>query len=546
MPKRCKNARLWPDMRARVEGDSECTPPFTEVLRRSSYAFFVVSVPNIAFVTWFEEVWRERPDGAVCEMVLALNPAYGTHDLGTILERLFVLQSEEGSQLKVKLLTPGRLEDAEPRLSIVMLQPRGEPLSVSVGSSHSLGLGIHHAGDVNLWAPLDQAQANAMRQLAKAYWVTAADLTKARCEVPLLQPCKGDDEGYIHWQAYEAQLNDANTPIGEEGPTIGDLPLSEDGSLDEDAVAESQDDPPALDARVPKIPSVVSDIQELYQKGSLVSVSQRVKPLAVPIPPSLFGQNREDQVGAIKHTQNFNIQLFASDAESKKIEKARKGITEIVKLFSFTFGVGKYWVPDCAREALGKAIALLDKDSGESLNKSLGGNLDAFLNSRRAAIKKDCENIYKKFYPEGTMPESVIEEVLDKLKERAEVAIQKGFTPKITPTSISFRYSEDTKEDPWTDAHLLLADIVRRPRDMIVDPFASRRLKPAGITLNDYLVAMDVTGDGLVQMSRNKGEDSAWVKDRARQELDKLKEIIRREEDGSSKCLAMLEILNAT
>lgn len=81
----CFPTRVWPDIQARITGDSPCLPLFGEYLVACEYAFLDVSVPNTAFVRWFEQHWLRATKQARREIVLALDPSYGTHETGEVL-----------------------------------------------------------------------------------------------------------------------------------------------------------------------------------------------------------------------------------------------------------------------------------------------------------------------------------------------------------------------------------------------------------------------------------------------------------------------------
>lgn len=150
----CRNTRVWPDMEARITGDSPCLPPFGNELAKCDYAFLAVSVPNWAFVDWIDPVFQQAPERARWEIVLALDPSYGTHQTGEVLARMYELQQANSGRVSVRLLSPGKLAGAPPRLSMAIFSVPGEPVSSSVGSSLSFGLGVPAAGDVNLWIAL--------------------------------------------------------------------------------------------------------------------------------------------------------------------------------------------------------------------------------------------------------------------------------------------------------------------------------------------------------------------------------------------------------
>ncbi len=531
-------------MRARITGDSPCLPPFGEQLTACDYAFLAVCVPNRLFVQWLEQHWSRARAEAHWEIVLALDPSYGTHEIGEVLTRIHALQENSNGRLSSRLLTPAKLGNAAPRLSLAILSQQNEPLSASVGSSPAFGLGVPAAGDVNLWITLSASQTNDIRHLARAYWESAAKLTKHRCEVPLLDPSKGNEEGYIHWQAFEAMLNDASDAFGQPGLSIQDLPLTPDGKLDEEAMPISQDaPPPALVSHVPKIPSIVEDVQALYERGALVSVQHKVKAMSVPIPASLFGQQGAQQVGAVNYKQQFRIELFADKAATKEVEQQLKRVTDLVQLFSYSFGTGKYWVPDTARAALNASIDHADKSPQSTLSTAYGGDLEKFLGSRHPAIKQDLENIYKRFYPNTAMPSDSVDKVITLLRDRVKGAIKDGLAPKITSTTISFRYSTDQREDPWSDAILLLSKIAVRSRELVTDHFKRRELKIADVSVPDYLKAMNVMGDALVALALDKGWESPWVVERARKELDALNASGTSDESGANRFQQLVDLI---
>lgn len=542
MSQDCSASVIWPDMQARVTGYSPCLPPFGRELATCDYAFLVVCIPNLFFVDWLEGHWSATNDQSRWDVVLALDPSFGTQDTGDVLLRIYALQESSSGRLAVRLLTPGKLGGARPRLSLAILGHQNEPVMASVGSSPAFGLGNPPAGDINLWIALPPRQVNDTRQVARAFWEAGAKLTKHRCDVPQLEPCRGNEEGYIHWQAFESLLNETGDLFGQEGPSIVDLPLTPDGKLDEDAISE-ETPPPQLDEYLPKIPPIVDELQALYEKGALVSVQHGAKPMSVPIPASLFGQQGEQQIGALRYRQQFRIELFADEATAKQVEQQRKRVTELVQLFSYSFGNGKYWVPNIARPALNAAIDEAAKSSEATLSTAYGGDLEKFLEQRRPAIKQDLENIYKRFYPDSMMPQESLDKVISLLRDRVKVASKSGLAPRITSTSISFRYSLDEREDPWSDAALLLSKIARRPRELMNDRFKPRELRIANIVLLDYLKTMDVLADALTGMAKEKGCESPWVVQRSREELEALDAYEGSDDSSEGRCQLILDLI---
>ena len=56
-PKDCSRTRVWPNMQARITGESPCLPPFGEQLAACHYAFLAVCVPHRRFVQSTRRIW---------------------------------------------------------------------------------------------------------------------------------------------------------------------------------------------------------------------------------------------------------------------------------------------------------------------------------------------------------------------------------------------------------------------------------------------------------------------------------------------------------
>ena len=141
------------------------------------------------------------------------------------------------------------------------------------------------------------------------------------------------------------------------------------------------------------------------------------------------------------------------------------------------------------------------------------------------------------------MPSESVDKVIALLRDRAQGATKDGLAPKITSTTISFRYSTDQREDPWGDAVLLLTKIALRSRDLLTDSFKTRELKIADIALPDYLKAMDVTGDALIELALEKGCESPWVLARAREEMSALDAYRTSDDAGEKRCQWLIDLI---
>lgn len=535
---------LWHPLSSRVNSHGSIEPPFSGNLSTASYAFLMVTSPTQEFMDWFTELWstRVKLPGTKWELILAFDPSRGTHGLRPILVDLEGMQTEYPDGLEIRLLTPGNLGEATPRLNLAFIEDQSGT-TLSIGSSPGFGLGSSPAEGLNLWIPLEAAYSNQVREMAFAYWRIASKLTRARCEIPRLDPCHGNREGQIQWQAYESLMGDSPMDLFPQALTLEDLPLNEDGTLDEARVLAAEESPPQILDSLPKVPPIVGDLQALYQRGSLVSVQQNLKPFSVPIPPSMFDQESEAKLGALKVKQEFRIELFDNKMTAKEADDLRNRVNELVKLFSFSFGRGKYWVPNSARQALDAAIHEVMESSEGFLESAMQGKAEPFLLSRKEGIDKDCSEYFRQYHPGKRIPAGIVDKVVQLLRERIKDFEKCGFIPKITSTSVAFRLEVSDTADPWADALLLLTDIVEIPRQMVANHYAPRRLSPFKVRVEEYLAAMNPLDDAFIRFALKEGVSAPCSKRRALGELEALEKIRRGPEPGDEKCLALFNIL---
>ena len=141
MAEKCENVNIWPTMGARIKGDHECTPPFKKRLIECDKAFLIVPSPSIEFFDWFHQNWKSAKAGACWNLIVSANPAAGTREIVRILPELYSLHSVSDGRLKIRILTPGKINGIPPRMSVSVLKNNGQ-LSISIGTSPSFGIGL--------------------------------------------------------------------------------------------------------------------------------------------------------------------------------------------------------------------------------------------------------------------------------------------------------------------------------------------------------------------------------------------------------------------
>jgi hypothetical protein len=519
---------IWPSIAERTQSRSGSPPPFTGALRDAKQVVIASSAPSPEFFDWlFKHGLPPRP-GASCQILIGIDPGRGTIGLQDGLRRLLALGTATAGEpstgdFEVRLLTPALLGGARPRFELAITTDEGRGTQITLGTSPGFGLDTQTAGDLNLHTPLDPALCNGLRQFVLAMWSLAVPLRPALCEVPDLVPPRGNEEGRIHWMAYEAQIAHGQS----DGPaTISRLPLCEDGSLDEEELAQGEAGADgealveALNQAVPAVSPLQLRLAELFARGSLMAVGQQAKPLSVPVPPSTFGQEAEVRIGAVKQKQSFTIELFDDPGTRRQIEKLRTGASDLLKLFSFSFGHGRYWVPDCARSAMDAALAALNTRAEKEFGTALKGDAKQFLAGRRAAIETDLKAFFGKQFPNRAMPERTTDEVLWLLEKRIDAIQKGGFMPTLSASRVAFDTRASNPATRWSDALTLLRAIVKLPRDLLNDRYPESNIKGSDLSIPRYLKVMNVLDDQLVQTVTDQNWRATWIARAAEAQLD--------------------------
>lgn len=541
---------IWPTIAQRVDHHPGLPPPFTADLADAQQVIIASSAPTPKFFDWLFEHVLPKHKAACCQILLGIDPSQGTLGLGAGLRYLHDLavtarEEEQEPGFEVRLLTPALLGGARPRFELAIVTVEGRGTTVTLGTSPGFGLDTRTAGDLNLHSPLDPALSNGLREFLLAMWSIAVPLNAALCDVPDLLPPRGNEEGYIHWQAYEAQIAHA---LGAELATMTDLPLREDGSLDEQTFAKSEAAAggesltDALDKGVPAVSLLQLRLADLFAKGSLMAVGQQAKPLSVPVPPSIFGQEAEFRIGAVKQKQSFTIELFDDPRTRSQIEKLRTGASDLLKLFSFSFGHGRYWVPDCARSALKAALDALSTRAGQQFDEALQGNARRFLAERRDAIEGDLKAFFGKLFPNRPLPGHTTDEVLALLEKRIEAIRDGGFMPSISSSRVTFDTSTSDPATRWGDALTLLRAIVTLPRDLLSDRYPESSIKSSNLSVPDYLNAMNVLDDQLVRELNDENWKATWIAREAEAQLHTINQWQSAEFDPESELDHLLHI----
>lgn len=369
-------------------------------------------------------------------------------------------------------------------------------------------------------------------------WLHAARLTTKRAEIPDLVLPEGTEEAARKWAAYQQLCRNRGLEEGEEeegveinvDPVTGDVSAKKsDGTAVKTVSTQSS---------LPRLSPVYRKLTKLFEMGHLVSVDKatRLRPLEVPVKPKWFGLETLTQIGSIKRQVSYRISAL-TEKELKDLENRRKKNSELLELFSFSLADGQRWMPSSAEQLFRRENDRINAEAKGKLAGLIAGNLDAFMANRRERVVKDANSMYRDLFPEKSLSETAIDEMMDDLKTRFEQALTGTFLPQLSFTQVSLPQPQDAtwKSHLGSALHLLFS-VARYPRKAAKNGVYFARgmsAKPAEI-----LKAMNPLNDPFVEAFEQGNAEAL-----AEAELEEIDTIERGEDTPEDKCGLLFQLL---
>lgn len=365
-------------------------------------------------------------------------------------------------------------------------------------------------------------------------WLQAVRLTEQRTTIPHLVLPEGTVEAAQMWAAYERLCVEEQA----EEEVVEVIVDPATGEVSAKAVDGTPVITVSTDSKIPKVSQVYRTLQQLLDKGHLVSVDKttRLLPFEVSVKPKWFGLETLKQIGSVKRQVSYRISALTEE-ELKQLETRRKKTSELLDLFSFSLADGQRWMPSSAEELFRQETNRINTEAKGVLSQLVSGDLDKFLTARRKAVSEDANRMYRDLFPDRKLSDDAIDEIMHALKHRFEQAEARSFLPQLSFTRVSLPQPQDTawKSQLGSALHLLLS-IVRYPRKACRNgPYFARGMtaKPPQI-----LAAMNVLNDPFIDRF-----EKYEAKDIAEAELDKTDEIQASDAIVEDKCEQLLELL---
>ncbi|MFZ0591407.1 MAG: hypothetical protein WAM39_13070 [Bryobacteraceae bacterium] len=467
--------------------------------------------------------------GMRIKLVVAAYPASPT-DQG-VLEKLFQLANSSNTRADFALSACAIDGNAASMTALLILKPSGGSL-IWVGNTPNFGCKLQANGHLNIGFEPDEVLTGRFIESFADLWAECAPLTPQTAAVPPLVQARGSEEAAEAWTSYERLCDKLSAPEATEGDRNASAALI--------GTAEANSTPLAKICEQLKIalPDRLKErVFRLLALGEVVTIdkSTRTPPLELPVRAEWFGGEAET-VGVISRRSSYRIRIFDED-QSKDLQARRNGLSDLIQRLTYPLADGVRWIPKKAQCLLERERARLENEARDLINGLVGDSASQFAKSRREAIERDADEMYKKVCPgTGKLPTRTLNLILRDLEVRLSKATQGDFLPRVTYMSTQLSGRGDSEHvAQWAQPRTLLAAIAEYSRKAVT---TAGHLKGLEIPEDELLPAMDVCDDWVLRERGNSKTDRA-----AKAELSRLQQIQESEVDDRTKCELMLALM---
>lgn len=510
---------LWPEPRVLVGHHTYLNRTAVEQLCASAEAMFgLVTALTESGIALLESTFDSNPS-LRCRLVISVYPTCrtGEHDL----ERLREMVRAHDSRLDARVRPYPSVTD-RPTNAFCLKKPGGDTF-IAIGPSENLGLDHAPEGKIDFVFRAEASLVETFRRYFDWLWANSAELDSTRViQIPALVLPEGTAAAQEAWDRYLAACAAATGIEVQQHATV-------DPDTGEVVVEESATETIGIE----KLDPFTDEVARIYDRGSLVSIDKygRTPPLDAPLNPAWFGDEAETHRGAITRKVTMRVSII-DEGTLKEIEKRRKGIRNLLNRFSLALADNMRWMPSAAQPLFEAELHRLNEEGRGLLEKLFHGDVAAFVSGKRDAVRHDLEAMGKEL-GRDVARENVIDQVMNRFKERLSSAATGSLLPSVTYSAITFKPTASNNSSPWGQAYTLLHDLARFPRRAITDPFFFRGLR---VNEEDLLDAMNVADDALHVESRA-------TKVRCMEELELLDRIHELDGDAMRRCRLVFQVI---
>jgi hypothetical protein len=454
-----------------------------------------------------------------------------------VLRELLTLIERLQTRLEAGLMVLSLESNAAPMSALCFSEPASGRSYLWVGNSLNLGYGAWQSGHLNFGFECDAALLARWLDWFAGAWTESAPLTATTVDVPALVPAHGTEAAADSWRKYERFCRELGSAVigADPGTADGEDPPREAEDLRQSAVAEL-----CKEMGISPPDQLQERFARLVAGGQVVTIDHgsRTPPLELPLSKAL----RLGALGTetIVVTGEARLRVF-TEGESKEIERLRRGVAGLIDRLTYPLADRVRWMPLAAKPLFERERAKLEKEAKERLGSLVGGNVVAFVQSRRAHIEREANEVYSRFHPKERLPAGTINLILRDLEDRLAKATGENFLPKVSYATQQFStdiHSEHVAH--WAPPRTMLAAIVQYARKALLE---TAHLRDHEIPEDALLQAMNVCDDHILRMP---GSERARARHVAKRELRVLEEILNEESADRTKCEKIFELLDGS
>lgn len=510
---------IWPDARVLTGVAAyQDSPPSKNCFASANLISGILVGVGDASIAWLMELLKRDLPSRIC-LVLALPAAGPTRE--EHLRALHLLQASGTSdekKLDLRLLPLNRSYDGDcerfifPPTAIQAHDSKTGQTIMSVGSAGDAGHDAIGLGSLNFVFSPDDALRDEWRRWFQFIYESAAPLTEASCQIPHLVPAKGDPEAAARWEAYLRscfqQIESSSEAAPVVDPVTGEVITIKEGT----PVAAWDEGATALDP-------LAQALQAVYGKGWLVTVDEttRIKPLSIPVKATLLGQQSERTIGAVTQRQSFTLRVL-DDATDKAVEKFRK-VTDLVNILTLPLSIGNRWLPNAARPFIEQELEKRNQEGRKALIKALGGedakDIAAFIESKKASLRKDVNEMYRQLGQGDIVPEEKFTAVIEDVEKRLKGALEARITPQLVFNRIQAPdLTGKAPDENWSQPLNLLTHAAETLRKSLIDPYFLRQFSGLSFSEKDFREVCNPFADCVVgSVNQSQVKDNLRVID---------------------------------
>ena len=469
--------------------------PFQETLADAKSIGGIVSDIDSRGVHWIEELLRKTE----CKALVVIAVYAGCPTRFSDLSRLLDLQGRRTPKTEFRIL-PTTVASGAPGNCLAAIPTDGSSPAFFFGSTPNFAIARYDETQINMAFQADALLTNKWCRWFDRTWAVATALTESTAKIPSLVPTNGSADDAEKWREYcKLLVHEPEEPSREETPDPNDD--NSGSSAEESTRTGSRDQAASESIGVRKLDELAERVTRLFQNGKQVVIDRNsiVKPIKFSVTPDLFGQSREFWEGSVGQLQSFRISPFSKD-ELRVFEKYRTSSQAILEKLGLPLGGGMYWMPTNMISICDREIFSKNEEAKKVLNRLIGQHSRTFVDGKREEIEQHIKRTHRRLGGDGHPPQEILDEVLNQLFIRIDMALESPLVARPTYSYIKFILNEQNSlVAAWSQVERLVIALTKFPRKAL-----SRRDILSGMKTpkSEIVQAMNIANDMILKIDQ--------------------------------------------